>query len=125
VVEAVLSVDAARRWSVRRYKPLLSDVATGLLPARVLDRGAKGLFVVDHHHGLRANASRVMNLVDGRLAEHGLIRPAVVRALLRRGMLGVNIPWGRIEPLLGAELWLRAAEHATRAVAWEVTGHEA
>ncbi|MDH6132845.1 asparagine synthase (glutamine-hydrolyzing) [Kitasatospora sp. MAA4] len=120
VVEAVLSVDASRRWSARRYKPLLSDVAAPLLPAQVLDRGAKGLFAVDHHHGLRANKSQVLDLVDGHLAEHGLIRPAAVRALLSHALLGVDIPWGRIEPVLGAELWLRAAEVTPSTVRWEV-----
>ncbi len=119
VVDTVLSVDAARRWSAHRYKPLLSEVATGLLPPQVLDRGSKGLFAVDHHHGLRANEARVLGLVDGRLAARGLIRPVVVRALLRRALLGVNIPWGRIEPLLGTELWLRAAETAPVTIKWE------
>ncbi|MFD4399757.1 albusnodin/ikarugamycin family macrolactam cyclase [Kitasatospora sp. NPDC058478] len=120
VVETVLATDPARRWSARRYKPLLSDAVTGLLPPQVVDRGAKGTFAVDHHHGLRANEARVLDLVDGHLAGLGLIRPGTVRSLLRQALLGVDIPWGRIEPLLGTELWLRAADTATSQVRWEV-----
>ncbi|MFI1867015.1 hypothetical protein [Streptomyces jumonjinensis] len=40
----------------------------------MVQRGAKGLFAVDHHHGLRANEARVLDLTDGHLADLGLIR---------------------------------------------------
>ncbi|MFC7918652.1 albusnodin/ikarugamycin family macrolactam cyclase [Streptomyces cinereoruber] len=119
VVEAVLAAPVADRWSARRYKPLLSDVVAGLLPLPVLRRGAKGLFAVDHHHGLRANLQQVLDLADGRLADLGLINPATVRTSLRRAVLGIDIAWGRLEPALGAELWLRAAEKADKRITWE------
>ncbi|MFI9585076.1 albusnodin/ikarugamycin family macrolactam cyclase [Streptomyces sp. NPDC052236] len=119
VVEAALAAPAADRWSARRYKPLLSDVVAGLLPLPVLRRGAKGMFAVDHHHGLRANLKRALDLADGHLADLGLINPATVRATLRRAVLGVDVPWGRLEPALGAELWLRAADTAEHRITWE------
>ncbi|MFE2375921.1 albusnodin/ikarugamycin family macrolactam cyclase [Streptomyces sp. NPDC059398] len=119
VLEAVLSVPASERWSARRYKPLLTDAVTGLLPDRVVRRGSKGLFAVDHHHGLRANQAAVLELADGHLADLCLVRPAVLRSLLRRAVLGVEIPWGLLEPLFGAELWLRAHETTTERVRWE------
>ncbi|MFJ7423208.1 hypothetical protein ACIQXD_32085 [Streptomyces uncialis] len=75
--------------------------------------------MVDHHHGLRANQAIALELADGRLADLGLVRPAVLRSLLRRAVLGVEVPWGLLEPLLGAELWLRAGEIATGQVRWE------
>jgi asparagine synthase (glutamine-hydrolysing) len=119
VLEAVLSVPASERWSARRYKPLLTDAVTGLLPDEVVRRGSKGLFAVDHHHGLRANQAAVLELADGHLADLGLVRPAVLRSLLRRAVLGVEIAWGLLEPLFGAELWLRAHETTTERVRWE------
>ncbi|MFJ7587156.1 albusnodin/ikarugamycin family macrolactam cyclase [Streptomyces sp. NPDC097617] len=119
VVEAALAAPAVERWSARRYKPLLSDAVAGLLPPPVVRRGAKGMFAVDHHHGLRANLQRTLDLADGRLADLGLINPAAVRATLRRAVLGVDIPWGRLEPVLGAELWLRAAEKVDQWTTWE------
>ncbi|MFJ6483959.1 albusnodin/ikarugamycin family macrolactam cyclase [Streptomyces sp. NPDC091682] len=119
VVEAALAAPAVERWSARRYKPLLSDVVAGLLPPLVVRRGAKGMFAVDHHHGLRANLQRTLDLADGRLAALGLVKPATVRATLRRAVLGVDIPWGRLEPVLGAELWLRAAEKVDQWITWE------
>ncbi|MFE7624042.1 albusnodin/ikarugamycin family macrolactam cyclase [Streptomyces sp. NPDC057509] len=119
VVVAALAAPAVERWSARRYKPLLSDVVAGLLPPPVLRRGAKGMFAVDHHHGLRVNLQRVLDLADGHLADLGLINPAMVRATLRRAVLGVDVPWGRLEPALGAELWLRAAEKVDQWVTWE------
>ncbi|QKW21107.1 asparagine synthase [Kitasatospora sp. NA04385] len=120
VVESVLAAPAADRWSARRYKPMLSDAVAGLLPPSVLGRGAKGIFTADHHQGLRANQSAVLDLVDGHLAALGLLRPAALRSLLRNAALGVDVPWGLIEPVLGTELWLRAAESVTRAVRWEI-----
>ncbi|MBB5937325.1 asparagine synthase (glutamine-hydrolyzing) [Streptomyces zagrosensis] len=119
VLEAVLSVSAAARWSARRYKPLLTDAVAGLLPSEVLRRGSKGLFAVEHHHGLRANQASVLELADGRLADLGLVCPAVLRSILRRAVLGVDVPWGLLEPLLGTELWLRASDTATESVRWE------
>ncbi|MFD8987871.1 albusnodin/ikarugamycin family macrolactam cyclase [Streptomyces goshikiensis] len=119
VVEAALAAPAVERWSARRYKPLLSDVVAGLLPPPVVRRGAKGMFAVDHHHGLRVNLQRALDLADGHLADLGLINPEMVRATLRRAVLGVDIPWGRLEPALGAELWLRAAEKVDQWITWE------
>ncbi|QDY77095.1 albusnodin/ikarugamycin family macrolactam cyclase [Streptomyces qinzhouensis] len=119
ILESVLAVPADARWSAHRYKPLLADAVRGLLPDSVIRRGAKGLFAMDHHHGLRANLNHVLNLADGYLADLGLVRPAALRSLLRRGALGIDIPWGLIEPVLGAELWLRASGTATQLVRWE------
>ncbi|MFJ4768862.1 albusnodin/ikarugamycin family macrolactam cyclase [Streptomyces uncialis] len=121
LVETVLAAPSMDRWSAHRYKPLLADAVKGLLPEEVVQRGAKGLFTVDHHHGLRANEARVLDLADGHLGDLGLVRPAVLRSLLRRAMLGVDIPWGLIEPVLGAELWLRISGTATRQVRWKET----
>ncbi|MCX2968005.1 MULTISPECIES: albusnodin/ikarugamycin family macrolactam cyclase [Streptomyces] len=119
VLEAVMSVPSSERWSARRYKPLLSDAVTDLLPREVVRRGSKGLFAVDHHHGLRANQTCVLELADGCLADLGLVRPAVLRSLIRRAVLGVDVPWGLIEPVLGTELWLRVSHTATERVRWE------
>ncbi|GAA3042420.1 lasso peptide isopeptide bond-forming cyclase [Kitasatospora albolonga] len=121
ILESVLATPASERWSARRYKPLLADVVADLLPSSVVQRGAKGLFAVDHHHGLRANQGRVLDLVDGHLADLGLIRPAALRSLLRNAVLGVDIPWGLIEPVLGTELWLRASGMAGQEIRWERT----
>lgn len=74
---------------------------------------------MDHHHGLRANEANVLELADGHLADLGLVRPEVLRSLLRRAVLGVDVPWGLLEPLLGTELWLRAGDTATDRVRWE------
>ncbi|MBH5337769.1 asparagine synthase [Streptomyces pactum] len=119
VLETVMAAPSSERWSAHRYKPLLSDAVADLLPDDVLQRGCKGLFAVDHHHGLRANQTRVLELVAGHLADLGLVRPAVLRSLLRRAVLGIDIPWGLIEPLLGTELWLRTTDTATTRVRWE------
>ncbi|MFJ8473866.1 albusnodin/ikarugamycin family macrolactam cyclase [Kitasatospora sp. NPDC094011] len=119
IVETVLAVPAPERWSARRYKPLLTDTVTRLLPPGVLQRGAKGVFVADHHHGLRANRAAVMDLTGGYLADLGLIHPAALRSLLGSAALGVDIPWGLLEPVLGTELWLRSSESSGRTLRWE------
>ncbi|MFE7639173.1 albusnodin/ikarugamycin family macrolactam cyclase [Kitasatospora sp. NPDC057518] len=121
IVESVLATPAPERWSAHRYKPLLTDVAARLLPPAVLQRGAKGVFAADHHHGLRANKAGVLDLTGGYLADLGLVHPAALRSLLGNAVLGVDIPWGLIEPVLGTELWLRSSTAAGQAVQWEET----
>ena len=124
VVDAVLGVPADLRTSPRRYKPLLTEVARGLLPEPVRLRAAKGVFVGDHHRGLRANLPHVLDLADGHLADRGLADPQRLDRQIRRAALGLDTNWGRLEPLLCAELWLRTVA-AVPPVPWtHWHGHE-
>lgn len=112
VLDTVIGVSSWQRVSPRAYKPLLVAVVDGLLPERVRARSAKGIFAGDHHRGLRANLDAVLTLADGRLAGQGLIDPRAVSAEIRRGAAGLDVAWGRLEPLLAAEIWLGAVETA-------------
>lgn len=108
VLETVLAVPAWLRCSPRVYKPMLADATAGLLPETVRRRMTKGVFVGDHHQGLRANLNAVLDLPNGHLAEHGLIEPEAVRAAIRAASLGLETTWSHLQPLLCAELWLRS-----------------
>ncbi|MGQ0778023.1 MAG: albusnodin/ikarugamycin family macrolactam cyclase [Pseudonocardiales bacterium] len=117
VLDTVLAVPARSRCSPRVYKPMLADAAGGLLPETVRMRTTKGVFVGDHHQGLRANLNAVLDLPNGHLAEHGLIEPEPVRAAILAASLGMETTWSHLEPLLCAELWLRSIA-AAPAVDW-------
>jgi hypothetical protein len=69
VLDAVVSVPAWRRFSARRYKPVLVDACGDLLPPAHRRRTTKGVFARDYHRGLRANLPRVLTLTDGRMAQ--------------------------------------------------------
>jgi asparagine synthase (glutamine-hydrolysing) len=112
VLDTVLAVPGWLRSSPFQYKPMLAAATKGLLPETVHARAAKGIFGGDHHRGLRNNISDVLDLADGRLAALGLIDPDRVRDEIRRAAAGLSVVWGRLEPLLAAEAWLRAIETA-------------
>ncbi|MBB5789877.1 albusnodin/ikarugamycin family macrolactam cyclase [Jiangella mangrovi] len=110
LLEAVLTIPVRHRASPHRYKPMLSDAATGLVPDRVRLRGAKGTFAADHHRGLRQNLRQFLDLADGELAGRGLIRPSWVRRQLNQAAFGLEVAWSRIAPVIAAEIWLRSVQ---------------
>jgi len=123
VLDTLLAAPSWLRASPTRYKPLLSDATVGLLPPAVHARGAKGIFVGDHHQGLRAQLDPVMRLIDGQLASLGLIDPRKVRAVLRRAAAGLTTPWGSISALVAAEAWLRAIDAEPR-IEWSTASRQ-
>jgi asparagine synthase (glutamine-hydrolysing) len=123
VLDTVLAVPGWLRASPTRYKPLLSETTVGLLPETVRTRGTKGIFVGDHFRGLRAYLDSLMGLLDGRLAELGLIEPARAKAVFRRAAAGVPTQWGGIVSLVAVEIWLRAVE-SQPPVAWCIAPRE-
>ena len=118
VITAALSVPAWQRGDPRHYKPLLAAALAGLLPPALAARAAKGTFDADHHHGLRANLTALLDLADGHLAALGLIDPRPLRIALRSAAAGLPAPFGLLEPALAAESWLRAISGAPPP-AWE------
>ncbi|GAU70654.1 hypothetical protein SSP35_21_00490 [Streptomyces sp. NBRC 110611] len=117
LLDAVVSVPSWRRFSVRRYKPMLVDSIGDLLPEEHRQRDTKGVFAADFHHGVRANLSRVLALADARLAGMGLIDPAPLRAAVHGVALGADTIWPSLLTVMSAEMWLEAVETAP-ATSW-------
>jgi asparagine synthase (glutamine-hydrolysing) len=124
VLDTVLAVPGWQRSSPFQYKPMLAAATAGLLPETVHTRAAKGVFGGDHHRGLRNNLDDVLSLADGHLAARGLINPDRVRDEIRRAAAGVDVVWGRLEPLLAVEAWLRALDTAPP-LRWSASGRQA
>ncbi|MGH3904349.1 MAG: albusnodin/ikarugamycin family macrolactam cyclase [Pseudonocardiaceae bacterium] len=112
MLDAVISLPAWRRFSARRYKPVLVDAFGDMLPEAHRLRATKGIFVSDFHLGIRANLRRVLDLADGRLAAAGLVDPAPLRATVHAAALGADTVWSALLPTLAAEMWLDAIEQA-------------
>jgi len=108
VLDAALSVGVADRGSPWEYKPIIRAAMTDMLPPTVAQRGAKGTTMADHHHGLRAHLTEVLELADGNLAVLGLIDVKRFRATVRQAAYGLPIEFGDFEPALTAEIWLRS-----------------
>lgn len=115
VVEAVLGVRVPEHAGPWRYKPLLADAMHGIVPASVLGRGTKGEFSEEAGTGLRRNLPAILDLfTDSALAAHGLIEPGKLRTQLLSPQAD-NAMGIALEPLIGCELWLRAAARPTPA----------
>ena len=120
VIDTYLSVPLHQRPGPAEYKPILRDALADLLPASLAARRTKGSFSADFYQGLRANLSTVHDLVDGRLAELGLINPAALRHTLSAASAGVPVAFSAVEPAVAAEVWLRAID-AAPVVTWTTT----
>ncbi|WP_083678336.1 albusnodin/ikarugamycin family macrolactam cyclase [Nocardiopsis sp. CNR-923] len=108
VLDAVVSLPAADRFSVERYKPALIDAVGDLLPQSVRERTTKGSFVTDYHRGLRTNLKRVLDLCDGPLTDMGLVDGTKLRAAVHAASLGTRTPWAHLVTTLGTQIWLLA-----------------
>lgn len=109
VAEAVLSVRIHEHAGPQRYKPLLSEAMSGIVPDTVLGRATKGEFSEDVRTGLRQNLDGILEfLADSALADHGLIDPGELRARLQQPQRDLSNVFA-LESLIGCETWLRAA----------------
>jgi asparagine synthase (glutamine-hydrolysing) len=120
VIYAALSTPSHRRASPYQYKVLLAKAASHVLPGPVARRQSKGDFTPDHYLGLRANLSEVNELANGMLAELDLVHPARLRQILFRAASGMPVAFSEFEPVLTAEVWLRAVEAALPTVTWRL-----
>lgn len=119
VIAACLAVLTWLRGSPYGYKPLLSAALADLLPPPIAARHTKGDFTPDHYLGLRANATVLRELADGRLAERGLVDPDRLRRLLGHAAAGLPVTFSDFEPALAAEIWLHAVDTAPVAARWQ------
>lgn len=112
VVRACLSLAACRRADPTVAKPLLRAALTGLVPEPVLARRTKGDYTKDAYQGVRRAAGELRRLLaEPALADHRLIEPGPVREALAGAIEGMPTPWGTLNQVLAAELWLRHREH--------------
>jgi len=119
VISAAVAVPTWLRGSPYRYKPLLTTAMADLLPKPIATRRTKGDFTPDHYLGLRANSDVLRHLADGRLAERGLVDPDRLRRLLDQAALGLPVTFSAFEPVLAAEIWLRAIETTPATARWQ------
>ncbi|MEQ3552595.1 albusnodin/ikarugamycin family macrolactam cyclase [Pseudonocardia nematodicida] len=119
VVDAALVVPGPLRAGPGDYKPLLRRAMAGLLPETVTARRTKGDFTPDQYRGLRRHLQALTGLVDGELAARGLIDPIRYRALLTRAAAGApGIGFHQLNPVVAAEVWMRALRQAPAAARW-------
>lgn len=117
VIDTCLSVPLEARPGPAAFKPILRAAMADLFPAELSQRTTKGSFSSDYYGGIRANLDSLGALADGWLAEIGLIHPAGLQRTLRLAAAGVPSAFVTVEPVIRAEVWLRAI-HAAPAVRW-------
>lgn len=108
VVRACLALPAWRRADPTVAKPLLRTALAGLVPDTVLTRPTKGNYARSAYAGVRRAAPALRRLLtDSVAADHGLLDPVPVRAVLERAIQGLPTPWRALNQVLAVELWLR------------------
>ena len=108
VVRACLTLPAHRRADPAVAKPLLRAALTGLVPDTVLSRPTKGNYTRSAFLGVRRAAPALRRLLtESAAADHGLLDPVPVRAVLERAIHGLPTPWGALNQVFAVELWLR------------------
>lgn len=125
LIDTCLSVPLDDRPGPADYKPMMRRALADLLPEPLTRRVSKGDLTPDYYQWLRANRVAVDGLADGRLTELGLVDPAVFRRMVARAVAGIPDAYGMVEPVVSAEIWLRAIDTAP-AVPWTAAhaGHE-
>lgn len=108
VVRACLSLAAHRRADPAVHKPLLRKALSNLVPRAVLAHAAKGDYAGETYQGMRRAAPVLRRLLtDSVAADHGLIEPRPVLAVLDRAVQGLPAPWDALTQVIAVELWLR------------------
>jgi asparagine synthase (glutamine-hydrolysing) len=111
VVRACLSLAARQRVDLAEPKPLLRDALSQMVPKVVLSHPAKGDYHKEVHYGVRRAALALRGLLaDSAAADHGLLEPGPVRAVLENAIEGLPTPWGALNQVLAVELWLRKSQ---------------
>ncbi|MFJ3099052.1 asparagine synthase-related protein [Streptomyces hydrogenans] len=110
VVEAALSVRLHERIDPWRYKPLLAEAMSGIVPSEILSRSTKGEFSGDIRSGRRRYLSKVLDVFsDSMLADRGLIDADLLRTQILAPQADMTLIIS-LEQLLGCETWLRSTE---------------
>lgn len=117
VIDAYLAVPLHARPGPAEYKPILRRAMSDLFPAALARRRTKGSFTSDYYGGMRVNLAALHDLADGHLAECGLVDPARLRQTLTLAAAGIPAAFATVEPVITAEVWLRAL-HRTLPVPW-------
>lgn len=118
VIDAYLSVPVDSLPGPARYKPIMAEAMRDLFPTRLVRRTTKGDASSDHHQGLRRALPELLDFVDGRLAEAGLVDVTLLRGALRRAAMGIGDELAQIESTVATESWLRSVR-ASPVIAWE------
>ncbi|MCP2276194.1 asparagine synthase-related protein [Nocardia amikacinitolerans] len=80
VVETALAVRLRDCGHPGRYKPLLTEAMTGIVPQLNLARSTKGEFSAETYLGLRRHRAKLLDLLDSSvLAERGLVDQDALR----------------------------------------------
>lgn len=121
VLAAALSTPVAAMPRPSEYKPQIREALKDVYPPELAARTTKGSFASDYYAGLRTNLSPLLDLVDGRLSDLGLIRVDALRASIRAGAAGATgetVCLPQLDAALSLESWLRALER-TEVIRWE------
>ncbi|AVT33991.1 asparagine synthase [Plantactinospora sp. BC1] len=108
VVEACLAVHPAHVTAPRDYKPLIRAAMQGVLPPALLARDTKADTSIAAARGADRHRDDLLALADdSRLAGHGLVDAAALRAAVRSPD---DRTWYDLDQTLACETWLRTVE---------------
>ncbi|WP_162641214.1 albusnodin/ikarugamycin family macrolactam cyclase [Streptosporangium sp. 'caverna'] len=108
VVDTCLKVPARLRADPSRFKPLLAEALSGVVPHAVLSRRTKGAYQAEEYLGARRARRDITALMaESRLVALGIVDPVALDSTLTRLYAGAAVPLGSLNRLLSLETWLR------------------
>jgi asparagine synthase (glutamine-hydrolysing) len=120
VVRAALAVPGWERRDPHVFKPLLGLAMRGRVPDVVLNRRSKGTMTPTMLRGIRRNLPTLRSLVlDGMLADSGLLNPHTIAAELQRAADGNGrAPLAALNQAIALEVWTNSVD-TTASTWWE------
>jgi asparagine synthase (glutamine-hydrolysing) len=113
VIEAGLAVRPEERITPWRYKPLITEAMSGIVPDQSLARQSKANGSCDASPGLRRHRAELLALwEDSRLGRLGLVDADALRELCTRP-LPPELEFGGLDQTVACEVWLRTLDRAT------------
>nr|WP_244301333.1 asparagine synthase-related protein [Leucobacter insecticola] len=108
VARAAFGLSPRLRYSLRRYKPLLAEVASPFLSDKTTSRNTKGMAVSDEYRGLEQNAEKLIQVfTNSVLSREGLIDEPLLRRLIQ-WPTDPRMDLGMFDQTLAVEMWARA-----------------
>jgi asparagine synthase (glutamine-hydrolysing) len=118
LIDACLSLPLDERPGPADYKPIMRQALADLFPPELACRVTKGDWSADYYRGLRVHRADVAGMADGQLAKLGLLDKTRFHATLELAAAGIPAAYSAVEPVVSAEVWLRAVG-STPSVRWQ------
>jgi asparagine synthase (glutamine-hydrolysing) len=108
IVQTCFRVKSHERYHPKKFKPLIKEALTDILPLTLLNRMSKGNYTSDLFYGFRQHYNEIYELFhDSVLAKFGIIDLPLFYQSMEKVRAGLNIGLWELNATIAMELWLQ------------------